>query len=285
MKATGLHDEIGQPKMVSSGMGHDMRRLILVLLASLAVSACSTTYRLPAVSDAEIEAATSDINSSAVLQPVHRSQREAQALVGVVVERLEVAALPICQQVDFDPCVFNVVYDHNDSTPNAWASGENDITITGGMLQLLHNEDEVAAVLGHEMGHHIVGHIDSGTTRVVVGQILGAILGAGAAIALGADSQTTAIAANTAGMAGAYTGMIVHSKEDEREADYISVYILARAGYDLEEASEVWVRLAKASGNMETGWFDTHPASPDRLAAWREASAEVAADDDLLPNE
>ena len=53
----GLHVPDGQPKMVRSGMGHDMRRLILVLLASLAVSACSTTYRLPAVSDAEIEAA------------------------------------------------------------------------------------------------------------------------------------------------------------------------------------------------------------------------------------
>lgn len=271
--------------MVRSGMGHDMRRLILVLLASLAVSACSTTYRLPAVSDAEIEAATSDIRSSDVLQPVNRSQREAQALVDAVVARLEVAAVPVCEQVDFEPCVFNVQFDYNDSTPNAWASGENEITITGGMLRLLHNEDEVAAVLGHEMGHHIVGHIDSGTTRIVVGQILGAILGAGAAIALGADTQTTAIAANTVGMAGAYTGMIVHSKEDEREADYISVYILARAGYDLEEASQVWVRLAKASGNMETGWLDTHPASPDRLAAWRQASAEVAADDDMLPNE
>ncbi len=262
-----------------------MRWLVLGLLATLFVGGCSTTYRLPAVSDAEIAAATSDIESSDALTPVTRGQAEAQTLVDAVVARLEIAAVPICQQVDYEPCIFNVRYDHNDSTPNAWASGENEITITGGMLRYLYNEDEVAAVVGHEMGHHIVGHIGSGTTRIVIGQILGAILGAGAAIALDADPQTTAIAANTAGMAGAYTGMIVHSKEDEREADYISVYILARAGYDLENASGVWVRLAKASGNMETGLLDTHPASPDRLAAWRRATDEVAQDDDLLPNE
>ncbi len=266
-------------------MGHDVRRLILVLLATLAVGGCSTTYRLPAVSDAEIAAATSDINNSDALRPVVRTESEARALVDTVVDRLELAAMPICEQVDYEPCIFNVQYDHNDSTPNAWASGENEITITGGMLRYLHNEDEVAAIIGHEMGHHIVGHIDSSTTRIVLGQIFGAILGAAAAIALDADPTTTAIAANAGGMAGAYTGLIVHSKEDEREADYISVYILARAGYDLEDASGVWTRLAKASGNMETGLLDTHPALPDRLAAWRRATNEVAQDDDMLPNE
>jgi predicted Zn-dependent protease len=267
-------------------MGHDVRRLIILGLLALAVGGCSTTYRLPAVSEAEIAAATSEIRNSDALKPVQRSESEARQLVDAAVERLQRAAGPVCGQVGYEPCVFHVRYDHDDSTPNAWASGENEITITGGMVRYLHNEEEIAAVIGHEMGHHIVGHIDSGTTRVVLGQIFGAILGAGAAIALDADPTTTALAAGAGGTAGAYTGMIVHSKEDEREADYISVYLLARAGYDLETASGVWTRLAKASGrDLETGMLDTHPASPDRLAAWRRAMDEVAQDDDLLPNE
>ena len=45
----------------------------------------------------------------------------------------------------------------------------------------------------------------------------------------------------------------------------------------------LWVQLTKSSGNMQTDMFDTHPAGPDRLAAWDVAVAEVAASDDLLP--
>jgi predicted Zn-dependent protease len=262
-----------------------MYRPILWAIVALAIGGCSTTFRLPAVSDAEIRAATADIESSAALKPVNRSEGAARALVTAAADRLADAAGPICDQAGYEPCRFAVRYDHADQTPNAWASGENEITITGGLVSYLHNEEEVAAVVGHEMGHHIVGHIDSGTTRIVIGQIVGAILGAGAAIALDADPTTTAIAANTGGMAGAYTGLIVHSKEDEREADYISVYLLARAGYDLDAASGVWARLAATGGSMSTGMLDTHPSSPDRLAAWRRAVAEAEQDEDLLPAE
>jgi len=221
-----------------------MGKILFAIALAIAVAGCSTTYRLPAVSDEEIAAATSDIQNSAALQPKRRSAAEARALVATVSDRLHMAARPICEQAGYDPCRFNVRYAHNDSTPNAWASGENDITITGGMLQYLYSEDEVAAVIGHEMGHHIVGHIDSGGARILVGQILGAIIGAGAAIALDADPTTIALATGLGGTAGAYTGMIVHSKEDEREADYISVYMLARGGYDLDRASSVWARPA-----------------------------------------
>ena len=83
---------------------------------------------------------------------------------------------------------------------------------------------------------------------------------------------------------GAYVGDISFSKEHEREADYVAAYLLARAGYDPEAGKEVWIKLAKASGRMNTQLLDTHPAGPDRLAGWQKAVNEVRYSSDLMPN-
>ena len=74
------------------------------------------------------------------------------------------------------------------------------------------------------------------------------------------------------------------SKQHETEADYIAAYILARAGYNPEAAGQLWIKLAKASGKMESKLFDTHPAGPERLAAWEKAVDEVRMSPDLMPN-
>ena len=47
-------------------------------------------------------------------------------------------------------------------------------------------------------------------------------------------------------------GRLAYSKADEREADYLSAYITARAGYNLEEASGIWVKLAGSGGKQAT---------------------------------
>ena len=83
---------------------------------------------------------------------------------------------------------------------------------------------------------------------------------------------------------GAGVGRLVYSKADEREADYLSAYITARAGYDLQDASGIWVKLAGSGGRRATaGLLDTHPAGPERLAAWEMAEREIAASPEVLP--
>ena len=75
----------------------------------------------------------------------------------------------------------------------------------------------------------------------------------------------------------------VSSKEQEREADYLSAVILYRSGVDLDKARGFLVKLAKASGRTETGLLDTHPAGPERIAAWDLAVQEVRASNGGLP--
>jgi predicted Zn-dependent protease len=82
---------------------------------------------------------------------------------------------------------------------------------------------------------------------------------------------------------GAAIGKISFSKEQEREADYLAAVVLYRADIDLDKARGILVTMARASGRRETGMLDTHPAGPERLAAWDKAVAEVRASRGALP--
>ncbi|MEX0923471.1 MAG: M48 family metalloprotease [Rhodovibrionaceae bacterium] len=255
---------------------------LALALAALLAGCAGANYRLPALSDSEIAAASQDIQGSDDFQQIERSAESARALVHRAERRIEANAGPVCKDAGVKTCNFNVVYDHSSEVPNAWAEDPYKITLTRGLLQFMQNEDEVAAIVGHEMGHHIVGHLDKKRDNYVIGSVLGAILGAAAGAAAG-DGSTAVMGGALGSQAGGMAGIISYSKEHEREADYISVYLLARAGYDLDKASQVWARLAKMGGRMETGLLDTHPASPDRLAAWRKAVDEVEGNPSLIP--
>jgi predicted Zn-dependent protease len=82
---------------------------------------------------------------------------------------------------------------------------------------------------------------------------------------------------------GGAVGRISFSKEQEREADYIAAAVLHRAGYDLRKARGFLVTMARASNRRESGMLDTHPAGPERLAAYDRAVAEVLASGGRLP--
>jgi predicted Zn-dependent protease len=82
---------------------------------------------------------------------------------------------------------------------------------------------------------------------------------------------------------GSSAAQLAFSKDEEREADYLSGYLVARAGYDLDRAGLVWMRLTRDGPNETAGWLDSHPAGPERLAAWRNTIDEVRASSDLVP--
>ena len=95
--------------------------------------------------------------------------------------------------------------------------------------------------------------------------------------------EVTGQAMQSGAQLGAAIGRISYSKEQEREADYLAALILYRAGVDLDKARGILVTMARASGRKETGMLDTHPAGPERLAAWDKAVAEIRASNGALP--
>ena len=163
---------------------------------------------------------------------------------------------------------------------------KNQIVIHNGLAQYLQTEDEFAVVIAHEMGHHIAHHYDKGSQNRASGAAIAGLIFVGIATATNAyqynPNQQQTDMQNIMKL-GASVGGMSFSKEHEREADYVAAYLLARAGYDPEAGNDVWIKFAKASGNMKTQLFDTHPAGPDRLAGWQRTVNEVRYSSDLMP--
>lgn len=161
----------------------------------------------------------------------------------------------------------------NNSSPNAFALPGGFIAITRGLLLSMENEAQLAAVLGHEIGHVTARHSVQEMQR---SSLLSA--GAGLVGALAGDS-------GYAGLANQIGGLTTHllskrySRDQEFEADHLGVDYLARSGYSVNGAiglQQVFInRLAEGSrSDWMTGLFQTHPFSADRLQANRDYIAK-----------
>ena len=106
-----------------------------------------------------------------------------------------------------------------DDAINAWADGQS-LFITTGIMRFAQDDDELAAVIGHELAHNAMRHIDAAKKNTVMGGLLGAA----------ADIAAAGLGVNTQ---GAFTkeawkqGSQVFSQDFEREADYVGLYMLA----------------------------------------------------------
>ncbi|MEO8209521.1 MAG: M48 family metallopeptidase [bacterium] len=145
-------------------------------------------------------------------------------------------------------------------TINAFALPGGQIFITMGLLNLLKTEDELAGVLGHEIGHVVGRHSAEQMAKDELTQ--------------GLISATTVATSdpNSPGMQSAiaqYVGSIINMKygrEDEIEADRFGVKYLFETGYEPEAQIEVMQILKQASGGQQQPEFlSTHPDPANRI--------------------
>ena len=195
------------------------------------------------------------------------------------------SANQVCREMNVGVCVWDF-RPSRDRSMNASAAANGLIVINKGVVEYAANEEEVAMVIAHEIGHQSANHMVQTQRNRMAGAIAGAILlGAVGAIATQGSRDSayvTRIAAETGAQAGGAIGEISFSKEQEREADYLAAVILYRAGMDLDKARGFLVTMARGD-KKETGMLDTHPAGPERLAAWDRAVEEIRASNGRLP--
>lgn len=147
-----------------------------------------------------------------------------------------------------------------DDALNAYADGKA-VYVATGMMRFVEDDDELALIVGHEVSHNAMGHIDAKTRNSLLGTLFDIV-----AIGYGIDTQ------GAFGKMGANS----YSREFESEADYVGLYYVARAGYDISEAPTFWRRMAIAHpDNIKGSYGATHPSTSERMVALENAVAEI----------
>jgi Peptidase family M48 len=139
---------------------------------------------------------------------------------------------------------------------NAFADGTK-IVVTTGMLDFTASDAELAVVIGHEIAHNALAHTDDIRLRNVL------------------DAVLTAHTGQRADLAATATGFSF-PEEFETQADYMGLYIAARAGYDINGAGQFWGRLARYHPTVNAPAFGiTHPSYPERFDSFRSTLREI----------
>lgn len=150
--------------------------------------------------------------------------------------------------------------------------------VWSGLLIRMANEAQLAAVLGHEMGHYLARHsldrLQTAQSTASIAQFLG----------LGLSLATGSPVTGALTQAAAAAGFMTYNRDQEREADRIGLELMARAGYATREASRVWRGLMdEASGDeaakeREAGkrspLFASHPAQEERFQTLAELAKQ-----------
>jgi predicted Zn-dependent protease len=249
----------------------------------LAVQGCGgTAFNLPPVSDREALLAAEQIDADPDLPQFPRSNAYYRETISRLGRQLTERAAAVCARAETEECRFTFRYVDDDEV-NAHVDESAQIFLHRGLLDYFQAEEEIAAVMAHEMSHQIAGHVDESTRSVLLGALIGGLLMGGAAAAAGADQDGADAMAGMGMNYGGRVGLLTFSKEQEREADLLAAYVLARAGIDLQRAGRMFEVLAKLDGYTLSSWRNTHPAGAERIVAWRKAVAEVDASTDKLP--
>lgn len=157
----------------------------------------------------------------------------------------------------------------DENVVNAWAMPGGKIAFYTGILPIAKTETGIAAIMGHEVVHAIANH---GQQRMSAGQIQ-QIAGTATAVAIsGKNEQTQQIIGTAFGLGSQFGVMLPFSRSHETEADKIGLVLMAIAGYNPDEAAELWKRMkANSGGNAPAEFMSTHPSNDTRIAnltAW-----------------
>ena len=263
------------------------RRSFLALSGACALCGCSgAVHQLPAISDGNLALAQSEVRGAAGPQRRAVSDDEVQTTLRAASRRILGPALHTCREMDVGVCDWKFRIS-NSRTMNASAWPYGYIVVNRGIVEYADNVEQVCLVIAHEIGHQAANHVATAQRNHLVGALIGGVLLGAVSAAAASGSYGGAVpnrsAVELGAKAGGMIGQLSFSKEQEREADYLAALILYRSGVDLDRARGLLVAMAHASGRMETNFFDTHPAGPERVAGWDRAVAEIRASNGTLP--
>ncbi len=235
-----------------------------LLLACTVLVACATTTSptgrtqyVGAVSQQQLDAMGAKAFAEArAKEPPARDPRQS-AEVRCVVDALVRALPPAWRQQPWDVAVFQ------DNEPNAFALPGGKVGVNSGIFAVARTQDQLAAVLAHEIGHVLSRHHDERITRQMQAQLGLGVVGAVAGARYG---EGVADGVVRGGSAVAQAGFLLpNSRVQETEADVVGQRLMAEAGFDPRQAVVLWQNMLAASSTRPPQWLSTHPDPRARI--------------------
>ena len=242
------------------------KALLLGAAIATAVSACATTTSptgrtqyVGAVSQEQLN----QLGEQAFLQaksktPQSRDGRQ-NAYVGCVVDAIVRQLPPQWRQLRWEEALFA------DQETNAWALPGGKVGVNDGIFKAARNQDQLAGVIAHEIGHVVSRHHDERITRQALAS---GVLQVGGAVAGARYGEGVGSAVTQGGGIFAQAGFLLpNSRTQETESDEIGQRLMAQAGFDPGQAVDLWQNMVAASANRSPEWLSTHPDPQNRIRA------------------
>lgn len=244
--------------------------LCALVIAELLFTGCGSVpltgrRQVLLVSDKEVfEAGLTQYNEY-IAEAQLSSDAKATAMVKSVGKRLSEATERYLKANGFESELANLQWEFNlvkNNEVNAFCMPGGKIVVYEGLLSVAQTEAELAAVVGHEIGHAVAKHSNERMSQQIMTQYGMAILSQ----ALSQKSAAVQTVATSVFGLGAQVGlMLPYSRKHEYEADYMGIVFMEIAGYDSNSALEFWTKMVAGGGNTND-FLSTHPSDNKRIA-------------------
>ncbi|MCF6251023.1 MAG: M48 family metallopeptidase [Methylococcaceae bacterium] len=149
-----------------------------------------------------------------------------------------------------------------DDSLNAFALPGNKIGVHTGLIKMVENQDQLATVIGHEVGHVLARHSNERMSQKTA-------INQGVALISAVSSPTSALgqlAVSSLGIGAQYGIILPFSRTHESEADIIGLDLMAKAGFDPRQSINLWKKMDQAGKAQQPAEFmSTHPSHDTRI--------------------
>jgi len=198
-----------------------------------------------------------------------KARQEQLARVGARISKVVFWDMP---DADWEFIVFEV------PQINAFAMAGGKVGVFTGLFKIIQNDDQLASVIAHEIAHVTAKHIHEKLSRELAVSTVGTV-GMIGGMAAGAPMLSVEALRAAYGLTTGIGGF-AFDRAKEKEADYVGLMYMARAGYDPREAIKVLEALELQSANepIQPAFVSTHPTHPERIIQLMDAMPKALAE-------